>query len=122
MAVLTKDDETLLDSRGEVLHTLPALGCFGESVIIGLRRPATHVASAWTETLVVDRHDLVTVFSNRPQSSAKVVTQIFASGFRRQRLKVPSAAARLSSRVRRPPSARRLASASSRLHSNGRRC
>lgn len=85
-AIITRDTETLLAYDGEPCVTLDCYGAVGESVILGLRRPATHVANAYCETLIIEKDDLTTIFEKNPRTGVKIVTTLLASAGRRQRL------------------------------------
>ena len=53
-------------------------GCFGESVLTGRRRQATHVAAAWCETLVLTREDLTALFEKNPRAGKRIVKTLLA--------------------------------------------
>ena len=55
-AILTPEKEARLSPEGTIIATRPHSRTFGESVIINMRRPATYVANAFTETLQARAH------------------------------------------------------------------
>jgi len=53
-------------------------GCFGESVLTGRRRQATHIAASWCETLVLTKEDLIGLFEKNPRSGKRIVKTLLA--------------------------------------------
>ena len=86
IAVLSQQTEYMLAPNGEPLVALDNPGCFGESVILGLRRPATHVATRWCETLCLAKDDLSHLFAKNKRAGVKIVTTLLKAAGRRQRL------------------------------------
>lgn len=67
-----------LSSLVQVLYTTSHNGCFGESVLTGRRRPATHVASAWSEMLILTKPDLVALFERNPRAARRILTTLLS--------------------------------------------
>ena len=88
ISILSHGKEVMLssDARPEPLITLDHAGCFGESVILGMRRPATHVATSWCDTLCLSKNDLSYLFSKNKRAGVQIVSSLLASAGRRQRL------------------------------------
>ena len=61
------------------------VGCFGESVLTGRRRPATHVAHSIVEALVVSFADLASVFQQNPRSARRVFSTVMRESVRKER-------------------------------------
>jgi len=86
MAMLYKNEETLFSSDGSPTMTLPHSGCFGESVILGQRRPATYIAASWCESLILQKTDLFSLFANNPRAGKRIIRTLLDSVGRRRRL------------------------------------
>ena len=55
------------DRQQEIPETTLAVeGCFGHSVLLGQRRPATYVAHSHSELITIDKGDLVKLFAADP--------------------------------------------------------
>ena len=65
---------------------LESSGCFGESVLTGRRRQATHVAAAWCETLVLTKDDLIVLFEKNPRAGKRIVRTLLAEVDRKEKL------------------------------------
>ena len=68
---ITPTEEITLSQDGsseEVMRTTHT-GCFGESVLTGRRRPATHVATVWSEMLLLTKADLLKLFDRSPKGN-----------------------------------------------------
>jgi CRP-like cAMP-binding protein len=73
-------------SEQEALMVLQHSGCFGETVLTGRRRQATHRAVQWCETLVLAKDDLVTLFAKNPRAGKRVVRKLLAEVERKEKL------------------------------------
>jgi CRP-like cAMP-binding protein len=78
--------EIILARDRTPLLTMENAGCFGESVLLGLRRPATHVATKWCETLALAKEHLSQLFTSNPRAGVQIVQTLLAETGRRQRL------------------------------------
>lgn len=78
--------EIILARDGTPLLTLENAGCFGESVLLGLRRPATHVATRWCEMLGLSKEHLSDLFTANPRAGVQIVQTLLTETGRRQRL------------------------------------
>ena len=67
---------------------LESSGCFGESVLTGRRRQATHVAAAWCETLVLTKDDLIVLFEKNPRAGKRIVKTLLAEVERKEKLQL----------------------------------
>ena len=87
---ITPDEEITLsqwDPNEEVMRTVHT-GCFGESVLTGRRRPATHVASAWSEMLLLTKSGLLTLFERSPKVARRIIMLLSTEMERKERLAV----------------------------------
>jgi len=93
-SLLTPTQEIVLAKPdGKSRHQEPVMhlehtGCFGESVLTGRRRQATHVAAAWCETLVLTKDDLVTLFEKNPRAGKRIVKTLLAEVDRKEKLQL----------------------------------
>jgi len=87
-SIVMPTEEVIVSKDQSKVMTLSHSGCFGESVLTGVRRQATHVASTWCETLVLTREDLMVLFEKNPRAGRRVVRQLIAEVHRKQRLQV----------------------------------
>lgn len=72
----------------EALLVAKHRGAFGETVVTGMRRPMTHIAHSFTETLVLSREDLMTVFAKSNQATAsRIVDALLKSAAQIHRLR-----------------------------------
>ena len=78
--------EVMLSPNGESLIELEHAGCFGESVLLGLRRPATYIAATWVETLTLAKTDLSDLLCKNKRVGVKIASTLLSSAGRRQRL------------------------------------
>ena len=85
-AVISKNAEVLLGPNGDPVLTLQNAGVFGESVVLGHRRQATHVATTPCETLVLEKADIETLFAKSQRTAQHIVAFLHRSASRRQRL------------------------------------
>ena len=70
----------------EVVMELDHSGSFGESVLTGRRRSASHKALTWCETLVLAKDDLIELFKNNPRQGKRIVRKLLGEVERRERL------------------------------------
>jgi CRP-like cAMP-binding protein len=86
--ILTARQRELADPKDphEQYFKIAHTGCFGESVLTGDRRPATHEAHTLVETLVVSRNDLISVFKANPRTARKIFVSVMAEYRRKERL------------------------------------
>ena len=68
--------------------TVQTTGCFGESVLTGRRRHATHKAHRWCETLVLTGEDLAILFDGNPRTGRRVVTRLLEADASKERLRL----------------------------------
>ena len=61
-------------------------GCFGESVLTGLRRHATFVANTPCQTLALTKTDMVTVFSMNPKAARRIINAVLEEDKKKVRL------------------------------------
>lgn len=66
--------------------TVPHYGCFGETILAGYRRQATHVAGTWVETLSLSRSDLLSVFEKNPRCAKRLVSIVLQDFRKKERL------------------------------------
>ena len=52
--------------------SLPSVGCFGQSVLVGCRRTATCVAHSACELLTIEKGDLIALFQSEPLSASRL--------------------------------------------------
>ena len=62
-------------------------GAFGESVLTGLRRGATHVARTPVKCLVVAKGDLEAVFDRNPRTARRIFHKVLSESRRKERLR-----------------------------------
>lgn len=86
VSIVTVDTETTLSTEGEPLFTKPHGRSFGESVIVGMRRPETYVAASFTETLQLSRDALCQIFARNQRHGLRIVATLLRSAGQRQRL------------------------------------
>jgi len=72
----------------EHVMSLEHSGCFGESVLTGRRRQATHIAASWCETLVLTKEDLIGLFEKNPRSGKRIVKTLLAEVERKEKLQL----------------------------------
>jgi len=87
-SIVMPTEEVIVSKDQSKVMTLSHSGCFGESVLTGIRRQATHVAATWCETLVLAREDLMSLFEKNPRAGRRVVRKLLAEVHRKQRLQV----------------------------------
>ena len=69
----TRVEHTMLSqSDGTEIATISVEGCFGQSVLLGHRRPATYVAHTHCELLTIDKSDLRRLFAADPLSASRI--------------------------------------------------
>ena len=61
-------------------------GAFGETVLTGQRRRATHVARTMVQTLVASKTDLEAVFANNPRTARRIFSCVMSESLRKERL------------------------------------
>ena len=87
---LTPTDEIFVSntsgSEDDPELAVPHYGCFGETILVGYRRQATHVASTWVETLSLSRKDLLIIFELNPRSSRRLVSILLQAFRKKERL------------------------------------
>ena len=79
VSMQTEQDEEAL--------TIPHMGCFGETVLIGTRREATHMAHTYCETLCIFRDDISTIFMKNPMSAQRMLLAVLTEFNRKERLR-----------------------------------
>ena len=62
----------LCEFERSVLYKFPSDGCFGQSVLLGRRRPHTCVAFTQCEILAIDKPDLKRLLADDPMSSRRI--------------------------------------------------
>ena len=86
---ITKTHEVFVKdmvSGNEEPFAIEHTGCFGETVLTGVRRPATHLAHTSVETLVVSKSDLRTVFEENPRAARRIFATVMKDNYRKERL------------------------------------
>ena len=63
-------------SSDEAEASVPSQGCFGQSVLLGRRRAATHVAYTHCECMIVSKVDLVELFDSSPFSAKRMCDSV----------------------------------------------
>ena len=71
---------------GEPTLSVAHYGCFGEDVLAGYRRTATHIARTWVETLSLSRTALLTIFEQNPRAARKLVALVLHEFRKKERL------------------------------------
>ena len=75
-------------SKPEPTMRLKHAGAFGEAVLTGVRRSATHIAHSWSEVLVLTKPDLTTLFSRNPRAARRIITSLLGEMDRKHRLQM----------------------------------
>lgn len=73
-------------SENEPELRVPHYGCFGETILAGYRRQATHIAGTWVETLSLSRRDLLCVFEKNPRCAKRLVSIVLQDFRKKERL------------------------------------
>ena len=92
-SIIKPTEEVILSKSSDVNEQEPLMvldhsGCFGESVLTGRRRQATHRALQWCETLVLTKEDLIILFEKNPRAGKRVVRKLLAEVERREKLQL----------------------------------
>lgn len=92
-SIIKPTEEVILSKSSDVNEQEPLMvldhsGCFGESVLTGRRRQATHRALQWCETLVLTKEDLIVLFEKNPRAGKRVVRKLLAEVERREKLQL----------------------------------
>ena len=86
--ILRPGERAYLDPDGREFATKSWAGCFGQSALTGARRPATHVAHlAPCEVLIIEKSDLLGIFSADAKSTARVCKAVLADDLSEARLR-----------------------------------
>ena len=86
--IMSKSEQTVLrHDAPKPLVTIEHRGAFGETVLTGMRRPMTHIAHDFTETLALSRRDLQSVFSKQPRIASRIASVLLESAAKLQRLR-----------------------------------
>jgi len=99
---IKRDVEVVLsteaESRGEQLLELDGVGCFGQEVLVGLRRHHTAVAHTKVESLIIEKADLITLFKNTASRAnvQRICTSLLHSLLMHERLRKIATAMRRS--------------------------
>ena len=83
--VLSKSTLGAAGSALEVVMELEHSGSFGEDVLTGRRRQATHKANAWCETLVLTKDDLISLFDRNARQGRRIVKKLLGEVARREK-------------------------------------
>jgi hypothetical protein len=78
--IFVNDDPTAMP------FSIPHTGCFGESVLTGRRRIATHVAHSLVEALSVSTTDLKHIIDGNPRSAQRIFSEVLKESTRKERL------------------------------------
>jgi len=82
------------DHREELVVS-PSLGCFGQSVLVGRRRPETHRGFSPCELLIIAKKDLEELFAANPHSARRICNVVLKGYFAQERLRSLAAALRI---------------------------
>ena len=85
-SILTKDREIMMSPDGIELLTMKHGGAFGESVVIGMRRPRTHVANTFVEALLLTKDSLMTILEQNQRDGVRIVRKLMEAAARKQRV------------------------------------
>lgn len=86
---LTPTEEIFVDANAEANEptlTVQHNGCFGETILVGYRRQATHIASTSVETLSLSRKDLLDIFQQNPRCAKRLVSILMQDFRKKERL------------------------------------
>jgi CRP-like cAMP-binding protein len=79
--------EVISGVDGRVLYRVRSGQHFGETVVTGRRRTATHRAAQSCEMLAVSSSDLQQLFSSRPAEARVIISAVLAEHHRKERLR-----------------------------------
>lgn len=77
-----------ISNPGEEVMRQDHNGCFGESVLTGRRRPATHIASASSEMLLLTNSDLFGLCERNPRAARRIIVALVAEMERKERIHI----------------------------------
>ena len=72
--------------RDEKPFAVPHAGCFGEGVLTGERRAATHVARTFVKAFAASKADLEAIFSRNPRAARRIFGVVMAESRRKERM------------------------------------
>lgn len=73
----SRHEQVLLsDADSSELASFAMEGCFGHSVLLGSRRPATYVAHTQCSILTIDKSDLLKLFAADPVSASRLCKRV----------------------------------------------
>ena len=70
--------------RGDEVGRVDGIGCFGQEVLVGLRRRMTYVAHSLVEVFIIERADLLKLFQQGAHADLRRICRTVLDSFLRQ--------------------------------------